>query len=63
VLTAAGNIAPVMIGYLAGGKWGSFALPDVLLWTVCGSYVASGILFALAAIADDRKIEKEWRQQ
>jgi MFS family permease len=62
VLTAAGNVAPVIVGAFAGGKYGSYALGDVLIWTVSGAYVLSGLMFAAAAIADDKRISIEWEQ-
>jgi hypothetical protein len=55
VLAAVGNLAPVVVGAFAGGALGNYALGDVLLYSVSGSYLACGLLFALAAIEDDKK--------
>eukprot|EP00596_Hydrurales_sp_CCMP1899_P010529 CAMPEP_0119047156 /NCGR_PEP_ID=MMETSP1177-20130426/51284_1 /TAXON_ID=2985 /ORGANISM="Ochromonas sp, Strain CCMP1899" /LENGTH=326 /DNA_ID=CAMNT_0007021341 /DNA_START=855 /DNA_END=1835 /DNA_ORIENTATION=+ len=62
VLTAAGNIAPVVVGAFAGGQYGSYALGDVLIWTVSGAYVLSGLMFAAAAIADDKRIAVDYER-
>ncbi len=62
VLTAAGNTAPILIGGLAGGNLGDFQLSSVLLAAVSGSYLASGALFWLAALEDERRISKEWKK-
>ena len=62
VLTAAGNVAPVLVGALAGGQLGSFALGDVLIGFVSGAYILSGVLFGLVAMADDQRIATEWKK-
>lgn len=54
VLAAVGNLAPVVVGALAGGALGNFALGDVLLYGVSGCYFVSGVLFALAAVEAER---------
>jgi len=59
VLTAAGNLAPIFVGALAGGTLGSFSLPQVLLWTVSGAYVASGGLFMATALLEDKRFREK----
>jgi hypothetical protein len=56
LLTAVGNVAPVLIGGMvaAGGVGGTglladTPLQDAMTWVLCGAYVSSGSLFALAA--------------
>jgi hypothetical protein len=56
LLTAVGNVAPVLIGGMvaAGGVGGTglladTPLKDAMTWVLCGAYVSSGSLFALAA--------------
>lgn len=44
ILTAAGNLAPVLVGALTGGTLGTYALSDVFLYVVSGSYLISGPL-------------------
>lgn len=41
---------------------GNFALGDVLIFAVSGAYVISGILFGLAALADEKKIAATWKE-
>lgn len=56
VLTAAGNIAPILVGALVGGELGvSLSIGDALQWAVGGSYFLSGLLFAKVAIMEDNK--------
>ena len=61
-LTAIGNIAPVVVGALAGGIFGSFELQDVLLYSVSASYIICGLLFLNAALIQDRKILSTWNK-
>jgi len=61
VLTAAGNIAPVVVGALAGGTLANFPLGSVLIAVVSGAYVLSGLLFALAALQDEKRLDELWR--
>lgn len=63
VLTAAGNLAPILVGALAGGSLGSFGLPNVLLWTVSGAYAVSGALFIAAALAEDKRIKIKFENE
>ena len=42
---------------------GSYDLGNVLICAVSGAYVVSGVLFILAAIADDKKIGIEWESK
>lgn len=57
VLTAVGNLAPVVVGAFAGGVLGDYALSDVLLVTVSGCYALCAVLFTLAALEDDKKLQ------
>ena len=57
LLTAVGNVAPVMVGALTGGSLlgTQMELGDALAWAVGGSYLVSGLGFTLAArLADQR---------
>ena len=58
LLTAVGNVAPVVVGALTGGRLGvSMELGDALSWAVGGSYFLSGLGFLYAALLADRRIE------
>lgn len=46
----------------SGGQLGSYALGNVLICAVSGAYVASSLLFALAAIEEEKKITVEWEK-
>lgn len=56
VLTALGNTAPVLIGALSGGALGNYSLDNVLLYSTCGCYVICGILFGMAAMENEKKM-------
>lgn len=47
---------------ISGGQLGSYALGNVLICAVSGTYVASSLLFALAAIEEEKKITVEWEK-
>ena len=55
IATALGNLAPVVVGAFAGGAAGNYALGDVLIASVSGSYALCSILFAAAALEHDRR--------
>jgi sugar phosphate permease len=59
VLNLAGNVATVLVGALAGGQLGNFALGDVLIAVVSGAYALSGVIFAVLAVRDDARIADE----
>lgn len=61
VLTALGNTAPVLIGALSGGALGSYSLDNVLLYSTSGCYIACGILFAMAAMENERRMSTTTR--
>ena len=61
-LTAIGNIAPVIVGALAGGALGSYQLQDVLLYSVSGSYILCSLLFVNAALIQDKKLLSTWKK-
>eukprot|EP01038_Epipyxis_sp_PR26KG_P008728 gene8728-11793_t len=58
VLTAAGNIAPIMIGSLFSGSLTgtSYALSDILLYVVSSAYFISGIFFTISAVKEDERL-------
>jgi MFS family permease len=63
MLSAIGNIAPILVGTLAGGAYGNFPLGTVLIYAVSGSYLLSGLLFAGAAFLDEQKIAAEYEKK
>lgn len=63
MLTAAGNIAPVLVGSLAGGGLGQYSLGNVLLGVVGGCYVVSAALFTAAALREDQRIQATWEDR
>ena len=62
IISAAGNLAPYLVGAFAGGSLGSYSLGTALLWLVSGAYLVSSICFALTALSDDKKILKQWKE-
>ena len=63
MLSAVGNIAPILVGTLAGGAYGNFPLGTVLIYFISGSYVLSGLLFGFAALLDEKKISLEYNEK
>ena len=63
MLSAVGNIAPIIVGSLAGGAYGNYPLGTVLIYTISGSYLLSGLLFGAAAIIDEKKISAEYNDK
>ena len=61
VLTAVGNVAPLLIGSMAGGSMGDYYLGDVILFAVGGFYAISGVIFVKVAMNEDEnlKVERE----
>jgi predicted MFS family arabinose efflux permease len=57
ILTAAGNIGPILVGALVGGSLAKFDIGDVLVWAVCGPYVVSSILFAQVALLEENRVK------
>ena len=58
VLTAVGNVAPLLIGSLAGGSAADYNLGDVMLFIIGGLYAISGIIFVKIAMVDDKNLER-----
>jgi predicted MFS family arabinose efflux permease len=52
ILTAAGNIGPILVGAFVGGTFATFSIGDALVWAVCGPYVISSLLFAKVALME-----------
>ena len=63
VLTAVGNVAPLLIGSLAGGSAADYNLGDVMLFIIGGLYAISGIIFVKIAMVDDKNLERERLQK
>ena len=57
ILTAAGNIGPILVGAFVGGTLATFSIGDALVWAVCVPYIISGLLFAKVALLEDSKQE------
>lgn len=62
-LSHAYSFSLVICAYPAGGQLGSYPLGNVLIFTVSGAYVLSGLLFVFAALADDKNISAEWEKK
>lgn len=63
VLTAVGNLGPILIGWISGNTFSfpylpstTFSLGDALIVVVSGSYLLSGILFTFTAVEEDRRL-------
>ena len=58
VLTALGNLAPIIIGALVGGSLGRFHVGDVLMYLVGSAYLLSGLLFMKVAMIDGQSVKE-----
>ncbi len=63
MLTAVGNLGPILIGWISGNTFSfpylpstTFSLGDALIFVVSGSYFISGILFTFTALEEDRRV-------
>lgn len=65
LLTAFGNLAPVLVGALASSSsvFGSYQLQDVFLYTVVISYLICGFSFVNAAIIDDKRLRSNFFEE